>query len=489
MAYRFLTRRDLLQRAVAASALLGAGVGSPRVGLAGQVPLGGSSTTLALALARFLNRTTFSDLPPVAIQHAKMILASTLASAAPGTLIGSSRIVRDLAKEQGGTPEATIWFDGAKLPINEAARVNAMLSDAAASDDSDLRNVAHIGTTLTAVGLAVAERTRATGRDVLTAMVAGYEAAGRIGEALTGSRRGFHASVIVAFGGVVAAARLLQLNDEQMAHAIRLTATTMGGLSIGTDSWAREYHAGNAALCAVNAALAAGRGFTANEDMLEAPRGFLEVFSDRKADVGSLTSDLGKEWDIVTHLAIKLVPGAHAFHPSVEAAVNAARQANVPPDQVARILVSGGQSRTIVRGSRPKDFVEAIHSLSYFVASAVADKDFSWVHVTPEKIGSPLVARLIDVVEADPAPSTVPYMWGWGGTVTVVTKSGARYASTVDAPRGSGPRGIEWTDVDAKFRALMPDSGLAAKRIEQTLRVIRRFDELKRVSELTGLLD
>ena len=153
MADRFLTRRDLIQRAAKASALLGVGVAYPRFGLAAQSPPGGRSTTLALALAQFLNRTKYSDLPPLAIEHAKMILASTFASAAPGALIGSARIVRDLAKAQGGKEEATIWFDGAKLPSNEAARVNAMLSDAAASDDSDLRNVAHIGTTLTAVGL------------------------------------------------------------------------------------------------------------------------------------------------------------------------------------------------------------------------------------------------------------------------------------------------------------------------------------------------
>src|SRR5207244_1050327 len=120
-------------------------------------------------------------------------------------------------------------------------------------------------------------------QDLLCAIVTGYEAAGRIGEALSGDRQGFHASVIVAFGGVVAAARLLKLTDEQMAHAIGLTATTMGGLAIGTNSWAREYQAGNAALCAVNAALAAGRGYTVNEDMLEAPRGFLSVFGG-KAD-------------------------------------------------------------------------------------------------------------------------------------------------------------------------------------------------------------
>ncbi len=469
-----MTRRDLLQSAFLAA--------WPVISFARE------SRNLAFTLAQFLNQTRFDSLPPRAIEHAKMILASTLASAAPGSLIDSARIVRDLAKERGGKPEATLWFDGTKLPMNEAARVNAMLSDAAASDDSDLRNVAHTGTTLTAAGLAIGERTGATGQDLLCAIVTGYEAAGRIGEALSGDRQGFHASVIVAFGGVVAAARLLKLTDEQMAHAIGLTATTMGGLAIGTNSWAREYQAGNAALCAVNAALAAGRGFTVNEDMLEAPRGFLSVFGGGKVDTEKLTRDFGKEWDIVTHMAIKLVPGAHAFHPAVEAAVNAARQSGVPPEDVVRILVSGPQIRTIARGRPPRDLVEAIHSLHYFLASAVADKDFSWVHATPEKIHNPAVARLIGLIEADPSPPPVHYDWSWGGTVTIVTRSGVKYTSTVDAPKASGPRGIEWSDVDGKYRALLPDSGLPAKRTEEILNLIHGFEHVKNVSELTRLL-
>jgi 2-methylcitrate dehydratase PrpD len=328
----------------------------------------------------------------------------------------------------------------------------------------------------------------ATGQDLLSAIVAGYEAAGRIGEALGADRQGFHASVIVAFGGVVTAAKLLRLTDDQLAHAISLVATSMGGLAIGTNSWAREYHAGNAALAAVNAVQAASRGFTANDDMLEAARGFLVVFGDEKADASALTRDFGKEWDVVTYLAIKLVPGAHAFHPSVEAAVNAARQSGVAPDQVARILVAGAQSRTIASGQRPKDMIEAIHSLPYFIASAVADKDFSWVHATPEKIHNPVVARLLDLVQSDPAPPPVRYNWSWGGTVTIVTKSGARYSSTVDAPRGSGPRGIDWSDVDAKYRALMPESSLPAKRIEESLALIHRFEQLKHASDLTRLI-
>lgn len=447
------------------------------------------STNLALTLTQLFHRTSFGDFSPTAIQHAKMIIVSTLASAAAGSGIGSARIVRELATEHGGKPEATVWFDAAKLPLTEAARVNAMLSDAAASDDSDLRNVAHTGTALTAIGLAIAERTDATGADLLCAMVTGYEAAGRIGEALRNGRPGLHASMIVAFGGVVAAAKLLGLTAEQMAHAISLTATTMGGLLIGTDSWAREYQAGNAALCAVNAALAAGRGFTANPDLLEAKGGFLEVYGNGKPDIASVTRNIGAECDIVKYLAIKLVPGAHALHPSVEAAVNAARKANVPPEEVAKILLSGPQKGSITYSKQPpKDMIEAIHSLPYFVASAVADKDFSWVHITPEKIHRPVIARLIGLIEYDPAPPSVHYDWNWGGTVTIVTRSGARYTSTVDAPRGSGPRGIEWSDVDAKYDALMPGSGLPSDRVEQLLNMIHDFDQVTHVSQLTRLL-
>ena len=490
-----LTRRTLLHQTLATSGIIGMAAVPRGLVVAQETPAGDKSqlgsANLALVLARLFNRTKFGDVSPTAIKHAKMIIASTLASAAPGSLIGSARIVRELVKEHGGRPEATVWFDGTKLPVTEVARVNAMFSDAAASDDSDLRNVAHTGTTLVAAGLAIAERTGATGPDLLSAIVTGYEAAGRIGEALSSGRAGFHASVIVAFGGVVATAKLLRLTDEQMAHAISMTATTMGGLQIGTNSWAREYHAGNAALCAVNAALAAGRGYTVNEDMLEARGGFLAVFGGGKVDTTSLTREVGKEWDIAKYMAIKLVPGAHALHPSVEAAVNAARQAGVPPEEVVKILVSGPgpQDQTVARNRRPpKDMIEAIHSLPYFLASAVADKDFSWVHATPEKIHRPMVTRLMALVESDPAPPPVHYDWGWGGTVTIVTNSGARYTSTVDAPRGSGPRGIEWSDVDGKYRALLPDSGLGAKRTEEILKVIHDFDQVKHVSEFTHLL-
>jgi 2-methylcitrate dehydratase PrpD len=487
-----LNRRELLRRA-AVAALWG------RRAMA-------QGTPTAMTLARTLNRISFRELPPTAIKHAKVILASTLASAASGTQIESAKIIRELAKEQGGKRESSVWFDTMKLPATETARVNAMLSDAAASDDSDLRNVAHIGTCLTATGLAVGERAGATGQDVLSAMVAGYEAAGRMGEALSASSdapsdstargagaisgavgRGFHASAIVAFGGVVTAAKLLRLTDAQMANAIGTVATTVGGLAIGTNSWAREYHAGNAALTAVNAALAAGRGYTVNRDMLEAAGGFLATFGGGASQVASLTRELNDDYQITRYLAIKLVPGAHALHPAVEAAIDAARRSNAAAEDVAKILVAGPQSG-LVGGGPPKDTIQAIHSLTYYLASAVAEKDFTWADAALERIKRPAVVRLMELVERDPAPSLVRFEWNWGATVTIVTKSGARFVSTVDAPKGSAPRGIEWSDIDAKFHALMPQSGLPLSRIDQALKVIHEFERVTKLSQLTSLL-
>src|SRR5262247_1838531 len=162
-------------------------------------------------LARFATRTSADALPPLALERARMVIASTIASAAMGSDIVSARIIRELARERGGTAEATVWFDGRRrLPVADAARVNAVMSDAAASDDSDLRSIAHIGTIVSAVSIAMGERTGAAGRDVLAAMVLGYEIAGRVDEALTPGRldRGFHGSISTIFGGAVAAGTL-----------------------------------------------------------------------------------------------------------------------------------------------------------------------------------------------------------------------------------------------------------------------------------------
>ncbi|MFQ6027776.1 MAG: MmgE/PrpD family protein, partial [Dehalococcoidia bacterium] len=335
--------------------------------------------SIARDLATFLTQVSYADIPPQALEHAAMLISSTLASAAGGSGITSASIIRELAKERGGRPDASIWFDsGPKVPVRDAAHVNAVMSDAAASDDSDLRNIVHAGTTLVSTSLAVAEQTGASGQDVLAAIVLGYEASGRIGEAVTPTlrSRGFHGCLVAIFGGAVATARLLQLDDAHMAQAIALSATSIGGLRDAADtSVAREYHAGLAAMLGVQAALAAQRGYTGEERIFESNRGFCAVYGN--TDGSSITQNLGDNWDIITDMAIKLVPGGHPSHSLAEAAANAARAGQIAPDDVESITLSRPGVTALTGPIHPADLIDMAHSPAYFLAAGVADHEFS----------------------------------------------------------------------------------------------------------------
>jgi 2-methylcitrate dehydratase PrpD len=450
--------------------------------------------TVARELAEFLTRASPSDLPQQAVEHAAMLIASTLASAALGTGLESSRIIRDLAHEHGGRPDASVWFtSGPKLPMADAAQVNAVASDAAASDDSDLRNIVHAGTTLVATALAAAERTGARGEDVLAAIVLGYEAAGRIGEAITpGFRsRGFHGCLVAIFAGAVAAGRLLGLEAAPMAQAIALSATSIGGLAAGANtSVAREYHAGLAAMLGVRAALAAQRGYLAEECILEVHHGFFEVYGGvEDASAGaSVTRDLGESWDIVTDMAIKLVPGGHPHHALAEAAGNAARDGRIAPDEVESITLSRPDVTALAGPRHPTNLIGMAHSPAFFLAAGTADQGFSWVHATQAKIADPVIHRLIEKVRIGPPPSDNSARYRQGATVTIRTTDGRISTSTVYVPKGAGILGIAWADIDAKYRALTPHSGLPNREVEASLAVIHDFRKVPDVSVLTNLL-
>jgi 2-methylcitrate dehydratase PrpD len=450
--------------------------------------------TVARELAEFLIRTSPSDIPQQALEHAAMLIASTLASAALGSGLESSRIIRDLSQERGGRPDASLWFSpGPKLPMTEASQVNAVASDAAASDDSDLRNIVHAGTILAATGLAVAERTGAGGEDVLAAIVLGYEAAGRIGEAITpGFRaRGFHGCLVAIFAGAVAAGRLLGLETAQMAQTIALSATSIGGLAAAANtSVAREYHAGLAALLGVHAACAAQRGYRAEERIFESKQGFFEVYGGIEGAVAgaNVLRGLGETWDIVTDMAIKLVPGGHPYHALAEAAGNAARDGDIKPEEVESITLSRPGVTSLTGPLHPTDLIGMAHSPAYFLAAGVADHGMSWVNATQAKITDPVIHRLIDKIRVGAPPTDDVARYRQGATVTIRTTDGRASTSTVYAPKGAGMLGITWADIESKYCALMPHSELPQRHIEASLAIIRDFRRVTNVSALTNLL-
>jgi 2-methylcitrate dehydratase PrpD len=238
----------------------------------------------------------------------------------------------------------------------------------------------------------------------------------------------------------------------------------------------------------IQAALAAYKGYAAEENVLEVPRGFFSAYGgDHLEDV---TKDLGTSWDISTNMAIKLVPGGHPHHAAAEAAANAAIAGNVDPLDVASIVLSSAKYRTLPGPKHPTDLIGVAHSPAYFIAAAIVDRGYGWIHASPEKVADPVIARLIDKITVDPNPPPYPdrFAHHHGATVTIALKDGRRFSDHVDFPRGSAPRGIEWADVDAKYRRLVPLSGLPQEKIEASLEVVHRFDAVKTVSELTRLL-
>jgi len=253
-------------------------------------------------------------------------------------------------------------------------------------------------------------------------------------------------------------------------------------------SVAREYHAGLSAMLGVHAALAAQKGFVAEENVLELPRGFFSAYGGDHLD--DVTKNLGQEWDIATNMAIKLAPGGHPHHAAAEAAANAAIAGNVDPADVASVVLSSAKYRTLPGPRHPTDLIGVAHSPSYFIAAAIADRGYGWIHASPEKVVDPVIARLIDKISVDPNPPPYPdhFPHHHGATVTITLKDGRQFAAHVDFPRGSAPRGIEWADVDAKFRRLMPLARLSSDTIEASLEVIHEFDRVEALSELTRLL-
>ena len=447
--------------------------------------------TLAMELAEFFTGQSFEDLPPQALTYAEMLIASTVASAALGSTLGSSRIIRALEVERGGTPQATVWFGAAeKLPVAAVARVNALMSDAAASDDSDLRNIVHQGTTACASALAVAEMTGASGRDIVTAIVLGYEAAGRMSTALQCGfhAKGFHGCIVASFAAAVAAARLLGLSSAQTAQAIALTATSVGGLGAAANtSLAREFHAGQAAMLGVQAAQAAARGFSVEPRILEMRSGFFDTFGDH-ADPTAVTRDFGTRWSILTDLGIKLVPGGHPYHAVAEAAAEAARAGNVLPDEVESIAISRPGFQGFANAHQPTDLIGIAHSALYFAACGVVDRDYTWAHAFPDKINDPAIRGMLGkACMADP-PTQDLDKYKSGAMVTITTRDGHRHAATVHAPRGAAMLGIAWHDIEAKYRALVPYGKPPNDHLEASLAVIRDFRNASGAAELVRLL-
>jgi 2-methylcitrate dehydratase PrpD len=136
----------------------------------------------------------------------------------------------------------------------------------------------------------------------------------------------------------------------------------------------------------------------------------------------------------------------------------------------------------------PTDLIGMAHSPAYFLAAGAADRDFSWIHATAEKISDPVIHQLIDKVRVGAPPTDNVSRYRQGATVTIRTKDGRASTSTVFEPKGAAASGIAWDDVNTKYRTLVPRAGLPTAQIEASLAIIHDFRDISHVSKLIDLL-
>lgn len=259
-------------------------------------------STLSWRIADFTSTLNHDAIPPAVREKCKVSLLHNLGVAvAGGPLLGAPLRYAEALGEQGPTAGARLLISGRAATPDTAAFVNAALMHARAQDDVYFPGLTHAGAIMTPAVLAVAEQTGASGRDLVTALVAGYEAAGAIsqGFARRTTPRGFRASGIYgAFASAAGVARLMGLDRQATANAVAIAASTASGTNqtwvSGTQEW--QFQVGMASRNGMLAARLAAAGGTGAPDALEGSAGFYKAFMGDLEGVEVVGTDLGRTW-------------------------------------------------------------------------------------------------------------------------------------------------------------------------------------------------
>ncbi len=242
---------------------------------------------LTMRFATHVANLTYEQIPDEVTTKAKLIVRDGIGNEIAASAISepANKMIA-LVKEWGGAPQSTIIGHGLKVPTPHAALVNAMLGHGIELDDAHGTGLIKAGSVLVPVAFAVAELSGASGRDVLTGVIAGYDVAIRIAKAINpGHRqRGYHTTGTVAgIGAAAMSAKLLGCNAEQIACAIGLACMQSAGIQSYLDDpcMAKPFSPGKSAFNGTIAAIMASRGFTGPRKALECREGFLNAFTDR----------------------------------------------------------------------------------------------------------------------------------------------------------------------------------------------------------------
>jgi 2-methylcitrate dehydratase PrpD len=280
-------------------------------------------TVYAEVLAEYVTRLRFADIPSHVLRHTKFVLMDSIGCAIGGARLGKgwTEAALHVARNQGGAEQATIWHYGDRAPSLMAAFVNGILAHSMDFSD-DLAGI-HIGGIVPTTAFAIAEGIGASGRDVITATVIGYDIAGRLAEGMDSQGlylRGLQPTAMLGgFAAAATAGKLLDLDANRMANAFGIVGSYTGGtiefLKAGTDT--KRLHPGKCGHSGALAALLARGGMTGPHSVFEGVHGVFKAYSDNP-NLPKLAEELGSRFDILD-TSIKPLPMCDGNFAPIEA--------------------------------------------------------------------------------------------------------------------------------------------------------------------------
>jgi len=413
--------------------------------------------TASQSLADFAAGLQYDDIPAPVIARAKACIADTIAACTFGAQLPWSRIVIDLARENSAAGNAAVPGTPFKLCAPAAALANGATAHAFELDSMCQPSVgAHPGAGLAVPGLAVAQTHRSSGRELITAFVAGAEVMYRIGDAAhhSSERVGFHApGLLGVFGGAITAGLLMKLDTAQLAHALGIAGSLTAGILEFSKSggMVKRLHLGRAAEGAITAAILASRGFTGPSQVIEGRYGFLNVFC-RDADPEKLSAGFGTIWHTLT-TTLKCYACHSTAHVPVTAAL-ALKAQGINGDNIDSIVVEGGEKMCSHHNiAEPQDMTTAQYSAPFSVALAFFRDPRDPAVFTEDALNDPAIRALTRRVKLqlrikEPGDTTL------ASRVTVRMKDGREIAQTCQFFPGMPQQPLSVPELQAKFSAL-----------------------------------
>jgi 2-methylcitrate dehydratase PrpD len=433
-------------------------------------------------LAKRATALAWRDFPEDLIERTKQCLLDWFAVTVAGAQEELTDILVREAIEDAAKGGASLVGRSETMLPSTAALINGAASHALDYDDVNFAMHGHPTVTVVPALLALGEQRKASGRLFVESFVAGYETAGRIGRLVEPSHydRGFHATATVgSFSATAAAARMLGLDDKQLAVAFGIAATQAAGLKSNFGTMCKPLHAGTASEHGLRAARLAAGGFTARADSLECDQGFASSYSDH-LNTDDALGEPPAGWHLRNNL-FKYHAACYMTHAPIECAKELRLKSNFPPERVKRILLRlDAAADKVCNIPNPTNGLEAKFSLRQTVAMALTGVNTASLEAYNAAITQePRIKALRDKLDID-------FRTEWPHALAEMAIE-LDDGTTLEARHDSG---IPWSDVAKQRRALetkfdgLVTPILGAAKTKRLHDAIDRIDTLADVGEL-----